>query len=413
MEDIKRNILIAGSGAPADALAKKLSQSPMCGMIYVTSPDSAGSKLYKTVDIREDDITGLLKFAIDNEISLTIPVSETGLKSDIVPFFQNNGQNIFGSSKEACKIAINKAYGKKFLYKLHALTSKFGIFDKAASAVEWLKTAKFPVMIRSREAGSHGDRLVCPTMSLADEFLSSLFSKGETEVLAEEFISGHNFTIYYITDSYSAVPVTAVGNYKFAQDGGAGFWTNGTGCYAPDYKISETVFARLQNIVNNTLKTLEKKNQPYMGFLGVDCTLLDDDKFVINEFKPFLQDFDAQAVLNLIEDDLIRVIFACIEGYFADDYEHIPSNSLSSVSAVVTSRQHNKVIKGLDKIDNPDDINLISVKNSADGKILTTKGGVFVLTRTAANLTRAKEYLYEDLEQIKFDGMRYRTDICK
>lgn len=413
MESSKKKILIVGGGAVSSALAKKLAQVPEVEKVFVAPSNRVESEQYVNVDLREDDLTGLLKFALDNEIDLTIPVGEKSLKADIVSFFQENGQNIFGASADACKIALNKSYGKKFLYKIHAQTAKFGVFDKLQVAEDWLKTANFPVMIRCSENNSHGDRLVCPTVSLASEFLDNLFSKNETEVLIEEFNCGHNFTVYYITDGYSAVPLISVCNYKFASDGDGGFLTNGAGCFAPDYKVSELVLARLENVVKNTLTSLERKNSPYMGFLGVDCTLTDEDTFIVNEFKPFLQDFDGSAVLNLIDDDLIRIFYACIDGLFADEYNQVNTTDYASVSVVVTSRQYNKIIKGFENIDDINNVEFIGVRTNSAGDYLTEKGECFVLTRTASTLSRAREYLYDDLNQIKFDGMKYRSDICK
>lgn len=425
MTENKDKILIVGSGAVASALAKNLKEHTQ--EIYVAPGNNIPSDKYKNVDIREDDLTELLKFALDNEITLTIPVSEKALRSDIVSFFQSNGQNIFGPVKDACNIAINKAAGKKFLYKLHAQTSKFGIFDKIQMAEDWLsgkseknnkqkstKEISFPVTIKCSEKNTLGDRLVCSTMTLAREFLDNLFSKGETSVLIEEFVFGHNFTVYYMTDGYGAIPFAVVGNYKFAQDGDGGLYTNGAGCYTPDYKVNDTILSRVSNIIKNSLSSLEKNGTPYVGILGIDCTITGDDKFYVNEFKPFLQDFDAAAVLNLVQDNLINIFNACTQGLFADEYEDILLNNLSSVSAVVTSRSSDTEITGLEMLDDTANIDFTNngCKQTNDGKILTGVGDIFVLTRSASTLTRAKTYLYEDLSYIDFSGIKYRKDIC-
>lgn len=409
--DKEKNILIIGNNAAASAICKKLYTIDNVGKIFVAPGLCLKSDKFTSVDIREEDLTGLLKFAIENDIYLTIPTSAKALKADVVSFFQTNGQRIFGPTKEACNIALNNNLGKKFLYKIHAQTSKFGIFDKLQQAEEYLRTSNFPVTIKCSEYNHLDDMLVCPTVTIAREFLDKLFSQNETNILIEDFTYGHNFTIYYITDGYSAIPISINANYKFMEDGDGGIYTNGMGCFTPDYKISETIKSRVGNIIINTLKALDKKGSPYVGILGIECTITGEDKFYVNEFKPFLQDYDASAVLNSIDDDLIKIFTACVEGFFSDEYEQIAQNNLSSVSALVYSRQNNQIIKGLENIEDIENIDFINIKESTDNKFITQKGNSFVLTRCASTITRAKNYLYEDLEQIKFNGMKYRKDI--
>ena len=407
MENNKKNILVIGKGAVASAFAKKVAKEDEVGTVYVAPGNGVESDFYTNIDIREDDLTGLLKFALENDIYLTIPVTIEALKSDLVSFFMDNDQNIFGPTKGACNIALNKAIGKKFLYKIHAQTSKFGTFDKQNVAQDWLKTATFPVTIKSSEKSSQGDRLVSPTISLAEQFLDNLFSRGETGVLIEEYTYGHNFTVYFMTDGYSAIPFATVGNYKFMEDGDGGLLTEGVGCYTPDYKVSQVIISRVENVVRNTLVALDKKGEPYVGILGVDCTLTGEDKFFVNEFKSFMQDFDVAAVLNSVEENLIDVFIACIQGLFADEYEQIKSNDLHSISAVVYARQGGKLINGLELIDNSENLDFIQYN-----KNLTVQGANFVLTCCASTLSRAKNKLYDDLSEISFDGIKYRKDIC-
>ncbi len=407
MENSKKNILIIGKGAVASAFAKKIAGINGVGQVFVAPGNGIESDVYSNIDIREDDLTGLLRFALENDISLTIPVTVEALRADVVSFFMENDQNVFGPTKGACNIALNKVAGKKFLYKIHAQTSKFGVFDKMNVAQDWLKTATFPVTIKCSEKSSQGDRLVCPTVSLAEQFLDTLFSRGETGVLVEEFTYGHNFSIYFMTDGYSAVPFATVGNYKFTEDGDGGLLTEGVGCYSPDYKVSQVIVSRVENVVKNCLVALDKKGEPYVGILGVDCTLTDEDKFYVNEFKAFSQDFDTAAVFNSVEENLVDVFEACIQGLFADEYEQIKSNNICCISAVVMARQGGKQIKGLEKIDDIETVDFILGNINS-----TVQGENFVLTRSASTLTRAKSKLYEDLSEISFDGIKYRKDIC-
>ena len=254
--------------------------------------------------------------------------------------------------------------------------------------------------------------LVCPTMSIAKEFLSNLTLKNETDILVDEYTFGQSFTLYFITDGYSAVELTSVANYKFTEDGNSGILTNGIGAVVPGPFVSQNVIERIRNIVVNTLNILERKGSPYVGILGVEGIYTYDDKFYISEFKPFLQEHDAAAVLKLVDDDLIRIFKACIDGYFADEYEMIKMNDYTSVAATVLSCKENKVVKGLEMAENFEDIDFSGILKSEEGEYVTSKGEVFTISRMASTLSRARDYLYEDLGQIQFDGIKYRKDIA-
>ena len=407
-----KNILIVGSGANAYALAKKMSKN---NKVFVTSERNLGLGYCETVDIREDDLTGLLKFVLDKDIDITVPISEIALKADIVSFFQTNGQSIFGPCKKSCNMMLNTSACKKFLYKIHAQSPKFGVFAKYQNALDYLKQSNFPVLISSCEVSNvtGSDRLVFPAIQLATRFLEELFvNKSESEVLIEDYVYGKNFVIYFVTDGYSALPLAVTADYKFMLDGDGGLYTSGSGCYTPNYNISETLIQRVQNITDNILDSLAQKDIPYVGIIGVEAVATGDDRFLIKDLKPFLQDHDASAILNLVDEDLAEIFNSCVHGYFSDEYQRIKTSDSSSVSAVVFSKKDDQVIRGLEHIEdiNNVDFNNVDLKNDV---YITKRGPLFTLTRTSATLKRAKEFLYEDLAEIDFSGIHYRKDILQ
>ena len=154
--------------------------------------------------------------------------------------------------------------------------------------------------------------------------VSDLFVKGEQKVLIEDYVYGHEFTFYVMTDGYTVLPLCAVANYKFMEEGEGGLLTSGVGAFAPDYKISSDIEAYImQNVVLNVISSLQVKETPYLGILGIDCVLKNDGSISVLEFRPFLSDHDCQAVLNLVDDNLYNLFEACAVGSFGDDYEEI------------------------------------------------------------------------------------------
>lgn len=402
MEEKKKNILIVGQGAVAHALARKLKTYNSIGKIYIARGCHIESEEYISVDIAEDNHTELLKFVLENDISTTIPVSNKALKSDIVSFFQANGQNIFGPTKKSCTPMLNKITGKKLLYKAHAQTAKFGIFDKLQNAIDYLKTSSFPVIIQN-----NNENMVCPTLAIANRFLSDLiYYKKETDVLIEDYTYGHDFTIYFITDGYSAIPFSTVADFRFSQEEHSGDYTNGVGCYVPDFKVSQEIIQSVSDVIHKIISSLANKDMPYVGIIGAQCVLTSEDKFIINGLKPFLQEHDVSAILNLIEADLIKLFDSCIHGYFSDEYNEIKTNDSISAAIIISSKYDGTKVN----IEDTDNIDFINIKKSGD-EYITNRGKIFTITKSAKTLSRAKKYLEEEIVDIKFNGIQYNKDV--
>ena len=410
----KKKVLIVGSCAKEYALAKFLSKNSQIEKVYIAPGNVASAEFAERIDIRENDVQSLLEFAVKEEISLTIAPSAVAIKADIAGYFQANSQMIFAPGAEAAKFAISRANAKKFLYKLHIPTPKFGIFEKSALAYDYVNNAKMPLLITTDMDNENSVRSVCTNINLAKTCINDLFLREEPKVVVEEYVFGHPFTIYVMTDGYCALPFAAVGDYKFMEDGDAGLFTRGMGAYVPDYKVSLDVVADImEKVINPVIKSLEKRNNPYSGILGVECVLTGENTYSVTGFTPFLKEHDTQAVLNSLDTDLYRLFEACAVGSFADDYTEISVNDLSTLACVLYSRKEGSVIAGLEMVDDSTEITHFSTNKNNYFEYLTNQGRTLVLTQTASTISRARELLYDNVEDIYFDGKKYRRDICE
>lgn len=408
--DKKKKVLIVGNSAKEYALVKKFKNYDC--EIFVLSGNSAISELAECVDIREENVQEILEYVLENAIDLTIVTSEVAIKNNIAELFQTNNQLIFCPTAQSAQFTLSRSAGKRFLYKLRIPTPRFGIFDKLPLAIDYLKNAPMPQVIRADENSNSADRLVCTTFAASKTFVEDLFNKDENKVVLEDYVYGHEFTIYVVTDGYSALHLATVANYKFAEDGDGGILTSGVGAYTPDYKISSDIEnSVMQNVVERVLASLQRKETPYLGVLGIDCVLTTDGSFVTLDFKPFLSDHDAEAVLNLVDENLLTLFEACAVGSFADDYEKIDVSDNSSVSCVISSRKKGEIIKGLELVES--DITHFATTKNKYFEYETVEGKTLVLTKTAKTLSRARKHLYEDVELISFSGKKCRNDICE
>lgn len=373
---LMKKVLIVGTGAKAYAIEKRFTND---GHEVFLAPQN--------VDIREDKPEELLKFALENKINLTVVCSATAIKSDIATVFRENEQLIFAPSAQSANFAINKGLGKKFLYRQQIPTPKFGIFEKQQLASDYIKTANFPMIIRTEESGR---QMICTTLATANNFVDDLFFRGEKKVIIEDYTYGHEFTFYVLTDGFHAVPLVCAANYR------------GEGAFAPDYKVS----LETENMLLHRVFDILEAQTNYLGILGIECILKDDENFVVTGFTPFFQDHDCQAILNLIDEDIYKLFESCAVGSFADDCESVNISDKSSVACMLFAASDAKEITGLDE--ESQDIILLGIKDNR-----TIKGPTLLVTKTAATLSRACKYLYEEIDAINYEGKKFSKDICQ
>lgn len=410
MKKQKKKVLIVGSSAKEYALVRKLKEYD-CDVV-VAPGNRMISEITECADIRETAIKELLEYVFENAVDLTIASSSVAIEADIASLFNLNGQMIFAPSRQSADAVISRAATKKMLYRLKAASPRFAVYDKFQNAVEYLKTAGFPQVISTDKPFEGQDRLVCTTFAVAKTFAEDLFCRGEERVVFEDYVYGHEFTMYFVTDGYHALPFCTVANYKFSRDNDGGLLTSGVGAYSPDYKISvELENNILKYVVNNFLQILVKRETPYIGILGIDAVLRDDGKYSILGFKPFLGEHDSDVVLSLVQENIIELFTACSVGSFADDYNEIKISDNASVSCVLSGMQEGKVISGLELIDSV--FTPFSIGKNKYFEYETVEGKNFVLSNNAKTLSRARKGLYDDIDLINYDGKKYRKDICE
>lgn len=409
----KKNVLIVGSGAAAYAVAKRFASYEDVQNVFVASGNAAMKEFAQVLDIREDNVNELLEFVLENSVDLTIAVSPKAIKADIANIFQQNSQQIFAPSAKSAEFALSRSYCKKFLYKQHIPTPRFGIFEKSSIAMDYIEKAQMPVIISSDEVSDLSVMAVSSSIDCARRCIDDMSMYREEKIIIEEYTDGHNFTVYAISDGYNVLPLTVCADYKFLEDGEGGLYTCGSGAFAPNYKVSDDIVGCVMNNISKILSYLQGAGNPYLGILGAECVLFNDGNFMTTGFTTFLKEHDAQVVLNSLDENLYTLFESCAVGAFADDYERIALKDSSSAAVVLFSRKDGNLIKGLDLIDDMTEISHFSTQKNELFEYRTNKGRTLVVTQQAATLTSARKLLYDNVSVIDFEGKKFRSDICK
>lgn len=411
MEKSGKKVLIVGASACEYTLAKKMSEIEQVSQVFVAPGNDSVKEFATVVDIRENNVKELLEFALENAIDLTVCSSETAIKNDIATLFQQNNQMIFAPTKDSAEICAYKSTGKRFMYKNRIPCPKFGIFDKSSMAIDYVKKESMPIVIKTDE---HQDKgvMVCNSFSIAKSCIEDLFEKDEKKIVIEDYILGHEFSFYVITDGYHALPLGSVATYKSETQDKGGIVTAGMGSFTPDYKISKQVEKKImQQVIYPTLNTLARQHHPYVGILGVDLVINDTEQIFALEFNSFLQTPDCQGILALLNENLYQLFHACAIGSFADDYTQLDISDNSAVSCVLMTRAKEAVIEGLDDLDENTDVAHFNTVKNRYMEFETQGGRTLALTTTAHVLSRAIESLYDEISMVNFEGMKYRKDI--
>src|SRR3990167_7298625 len=143
------NILVIGSGGREHALVWKIAQSPKVKKIYCAPGNAGTAELAENVNINIDDIKGLLKFALEKKIDLTVVGPEMPLVAGIVDLFEEKGLKIFGPNKAAAQIEGSKVFSKEFMAKYDIPTAQAGIFTNSKEAIAYINNVGAPIVVKA------------------------------------------------------------------------------------------------------------------------------------------------------------------------------------------------------------------------------------------------------------------------
>ena len=363
-------ILVVGSDSNAYTLAKYFSNLERVDIVFVAPGLYGAGDFYTPIDISASNVDELLEFVRANEINLTVVASEDAVANSIADVFGKEKLPIFAPLADSARIALSKASAKKTLYKLRIQTPKFGIFDRENMAIDYVRKSKYPIVIKRDNHVKVEPPLLCNTFSKAKLTVEKLFESNAKKILVEDFVDAKEVAFYVITDGYTALPIGRVSSMK---------GTSKYSVYSPDFYLSSDVESKLmKRVVYPIIDEIAKHSSPYVGILGFDV-LLSGQNFQILEVNSFFNEVHFQAMLPLIKDDLLDLMFASISGSLSDDYSAVTFNDEVAYSVKV----QNSDVQDVDLSD-------FDVSSAQGYKILTTSGRV--LTSAVKNMRDSFEF---------------------
>jgi phosphoribosylamine---glycine ligase len=417
-------VLVIGSGGREHAIVWKLKQSPKVTEIFCAPGNAGINQIAQGVEIKADDITGLLKFAKDNNIDFTVVGPEIPLEAGIADEFIKNGLKIFGPSKSAARLENSKIFAKEFMKRNGIPTAKFAVFNinEKDKCISYLADSKYPLVIKADGLAAGKGVVICADKQEAEAAINEFFdgkifgSAGENVVI-EEFLTGVEASVFAICDGKDYVVLPSAQDHKKIGEGETGKNTGGMGSFAPAAKIiTDEILSKVKTrIIDPVLDKMKTEGNEFRGVLY--CGLMIDSKndpYVI-EFNTRFGDPETQVVLPLVKSDLLDMFVASSEGTMPQ-YKLEVHNEYYCCVVLASAGYPDKYetgmeITGLDIITN-DCIVFHAGTKMKDGKILTSGGRVLnVVGKSDDNLQSAINASYKNCEIINFGNKYYRKDI--
>lgn len=418
-----KKVLVIGQGGREHALIWKLKQSPQIEKLYAAPGNPGIAGLAECIDIKAEDTEGLLQWARENSIDLTVVGPEMPLMDGIVDRFTAAGLKIFGPSAAAARLEGSKVFAKNLFKKYDIPTARFEEFDDYEAACLYageLMEEGQPVVIKVDGLAAGKGVVIASTQSEARQALSSMmkdkdFGTAGDKVIIEEFLEGEEVSFFTLSDGRDFISLIAAQDHKRIFDGDQGPNTGGMGAYVnPPVFTSQLQREAVEKVIKPVIAAMEAEGCPYQGVLYAGLMITAAGPKVL-EFNARFGDPETQAVMPMLKGDLLPLLEASVEGRLKDCTAEVEPGHC--VCVILASRgypgsyEKGQLIEGLEDL--TDDTIIfqggISIK---DGRTYTDGGRVLAVVCRGKDIGSARDKAYQEVKKINFAGMHYRTDIA-
>ncbi|WP_127475517.1 phosphoribosylamine--glycine ligase [Sulfurivermis fontis] len=418
------NVLVIGSGGREHALAWKAAQSPRVRKVFV-APGNAGTareaKL-ENVAIKVEDIQGLVAFARDNAVALTIVGPEVPLVLGVVDAFTAAGLRCFGPSQAAAQLEGSKAFTKDFLARHGIPTAAYATFTDMEAALAYVREQGAPIVIKADGLAAGKGVIVAMTEDEAEDAVRDMlagnaFGEAGHRVVIEEFLEGEEASFIVMVDGEHILPMATSQDHKRVGDGDTGPNTGGMGAYSPAPVVTPEVHARvMREVIEPTVRGMAAEGHPYTGFLYAGLMITPDGAPKVIEYNCRFGDPETQPIMLRLKSELVGLCEAALDRRLHE--VSAEWDSRAAVGVVLAAGGYpgdyrkGDVISGLDEATAPDAKVFHAGTADRNGQVVTAGGRVLCATALGTTVSEAQARAYALAGKIRWDGLFYRRDIA-
>ena len=421
-------VLVVGNGGREHALCWKISQSPRVDQVFCAPGNAGTSEVAENLAISATDVAGLVRFAKDNQIGLTVIGPEASLAAGVTDAFTAAKLKVFGPSKAAAQLESSKVFCKSILHGADVPTADYQVFRDAESASRFIQDRypdehqDVPLVIKADGLAQGKGVVVCRNRRDALDAIDRMARKKEfgdagRRIVIEERLDGQEASVLAITDGRTILTLPPAQDHKPAFDGDKGPNTGGMGAYSPTPLVPDSMVRWIEeHILVPTVHTMMRSRHPFQGVLYAGLMVTHQGPKVL-EYNARFGDPECQPLLMRLRSDLVDILEATADGRLSE----IPTpewDPRPAVCVVMASEGYpgdyetGRPIRGLEDAAKLPDVKVFHAGTKlSDGQVVTTGGRVLGVTAVGNSISAAKLQAYTAVKCIRWPGAWCRKDI--
>ena len=411
------NIMLIGGGGREHAILRSLKKNPAVETVWMLPGNGAMESEAVCTGISATDLDAIVAFAKANKVDYAVVAPDDPLVLGCVDRLNELGIPCFGPKANAAIIEGSKAFSKDLMKKYGIPTAKYEIFTELEAALEYLKTAPIPTVVKADGLALGKGVIIAMTREEAVEAVTDMmanakFGKSGTTVVIEEFLEGPEVSVLSFTDGKTVKPMVSSMDHKRAKDNDEGLNTGGMGTIAPNPYYTDAIAEEcMKTIFLPTINAMAAEGRPFQGCLYFGLMLTKNGPKVI-EYNCRFGDPETQVVLPLLESDLLTIMQACTNGTLAETEVKFADKHACCV--ITASEGYPEAYqKGFPLVMTEESAaaTFVAGAKMANGVLVTNGGRVTGTTAIAASLPEAITEAYRLADGVKFDNAYRRSDI--
>jgi phosphoribosylamine--glycine ligase len=414
-------VLVIGGGGREHALVWKIAQSPMVEQVFCAPGNPGTALLAQNVEIAVDDLEGLLAFAKNENVELTVVGPELPLSMGLVDLFEEHGLKVFGARKNAAIIEASKAFSKDLMQKYQVPTAAYGVFTEVEPAISFIDNTGIPIVIKADGLAAGKGVIIAQTReeavaAVTDMLSGNAFGAAGSRVVVEEFLWGEEASFLAFTDGERIIPLASAQDHKAVFDGDLGPNTGGMGAYSPAPVVTPAIHEKaMAEVMRRTVDGMAAEGRPYRGVLYAGL-MIDGDNVKTLEFNARFGDPECQPLLMRMKSDIVPILMAVALGDLSGI--EIEWHDKAAVCVVLAAQGYpgdyskGDKIAGLDEAAKIEELVVFHAgTRAAEEGVVTNGGRVLGVTALGDTVQQAIARAYQGVALVSWPGMQFRKDI--